>query len=824
MRVKDQLVPFNASGMPQFIIQENLGKGKSADVQITDMIWEPYPADLTATPPSDWSWKSQDCFFSGENFHTLTMIPVKKIGEQDFVRLKSCKITYQVKALPSKTATKTWKDASVLAQGNWVKLTISSDGLYKLDANFLKKNGVPVENIDPRTMKIYGTCGGMVPEKNDLPRYDDLEELPIRLDGENDSRFDASDALYFYGESTTRFYWDSLYHRYFHQTNIYSDQSFYFLTWGGNQGKRVTSIPSSPSANKAAVSGDEFLLHEFDKRNGSKSGRVWYGDDFDKVTEALYNGKIYTPVNGEKGLMFSSVLGQTYGPQFSNFELWYRSNLLFRQSIQPRKTGIEGNFANPAFDSALIDLSDGDIQFLYRFNKNASGAIGWIDYYFLQYRRNWDMAGKNQLQFRDIRTVGQGNLTQFTLNNVPGNLSVWDVTKPDEIVERQGSFLGNQFVFTAPSNQLRTYFAFYSDAARYPDAATGIGNQNLHALEPVPYLIINPDEFFEASYRLANFRRGQGISSHVVSLAQIWNEFSGGKQDVAGLRDFIKMMYDKGLAKGVPLKNVLLMGAASYDFKNRIQNNTNFIPTYQSRESFTLYSYASDDFLGLLDDGEGQWAEFEGMDIGVGRLPVKSLEQAQEVVSKIIRYNRPESLGDWKNNVLLVADDRDYNVHMFSSESIANGIVGESKTLNIYKLYLDSYKKRLFNGVSGYPEVNEELRNQINKGMLIVNYSGHGGTTQWADERIIDVEVINQLKNADKLPFFMAATCDFGPYDDPAYESAGQRLVLNPNGGAIGILTSTRIANTGQNTPLNAAFFQNNIFKSGSQGLSLIHI
>jgi hypothetical protein len=88
----------------------------------------------------------------------------------------------------------------------------------------------------------------------------------------------------------------------------------------------------------------------------------------------------------------------------------------------------------------------------------------------------------------------------------------------------------------------------------------------------------------------------------VVTPGQIYNEFSSGRQDVTALRDFIRFLYRQGDA----LRYVLLLGDASYDYKDRLAGNTNLVPTYESYQSLhPIFSFSSDDYFGFMDDGKG---------------------------------------------------------------------------------------------------------------------------------------------------------------------------------------------------------------------------
>jgi len=105
-----------------------------------------------------------------------------------------------------------------------------------------------------------------------------------------------------------------------------------------------------------------------------------------------------------------------------------------------------------------------------------------------------------------------------------------------------------------------------------------------------------------------------------------------------------------------------LFGDASYDFKDRIQNNTNIVPIYHALNSYSAgeSAFCSDDFFGLMDENEGNVISyFGGIDIAVGRMIVSSTSQADEMVNKVIEYHDIKSYGSWRNNYVAISDDSD---------------------------------------------------------------------------------------------------------------------------------------------------------------------
>jgi hypothetical protein len=179
-------------------------------------------------------------------------------------------------------------------------------------------------------------------------------------------------------------------------------------------------------------------------------------------------------------------------------------------------------------------------------------------------------------------------------------------------------------------------------AARTPVLGAKIPNQNLHAMPSVDYVILTPAEFQPAAEVLAALHRSKGLKVAVVNVAQAYREFSGGVQDIMGLRNLLRMLWSRP-ADSTKLQYLLLFGDASYDYKGRLTPKQNWVPAYESPSSMSIKtSFVSDDFYGYLDQGEGGNLAASTLDLGIGRLPVNSLEAAQGVVAKLLRYADPE--------------------------------------------------------------------------------------------------------------------------------------------------------------------------------------
>jgi hypothetical protein len=330
-------------------------------------------------------------------------------------------------------------------------------------------------------------------------------------------------------------------------------------------------------------------------------------------------------------------------------------------------------------------------------------------------------------------------------------------------------------------------------------------------------IIVTHPLFSAYAEKLADIHRNSdGLISQIVTPQQIYNEFSGGIPDIAAIRNFLRMKYLKQKGSLHPLKYLLLFGDGSYENKTPPPNNPNFIPTYQSQNSnVVVSSFTSDDFYGLLDDGEG---EAEGTeDIGIGRLPVSDTTQAGIVLSKIKKYLDPANNGAWKNVICLTADDEDGNAHMSDAEGLASLLEDSVPAYNVDKIYLDAFKQTTTVNGQSYPEVNKAINNRINSGCLIFNYTGHGNEYALAAEGVVKTEDINSWKNGGKLPLFITATCEFSRFDDielnlatkkmTGKPSGGEMILLNKDGGGIALMSTTRVVYSAPNYDLNRNIF-----------------
>jgi len=372
---------------------------------------------------------------------------------------------------------------------------------------------------------------------------------------------------------------------------------------------------------------------------------------------------------------------------------------------------------------------------------------------------------------------------------------------------------GTDLRFSSETSRLQEYIAFNPAQLEAPVLMGPVANQNLRGIGQPNMVIVADKSMVAEAKRLSDFHvQKDGLTSVIVTPEEVYNEFSSGTPDPTAIRNFMKMLYDRAGNNPVARpKYLLLFGGASYVYKEKGTGKKNLVPSYQSESSLDpLTSYVTDDYFGYLDDDDDINKNLPAplLDLGIGRIPARTNVQARQAVDKIIQYHGKASLGPWRNDITLVADDEDFNIHLNDAEFHAALIGRESPVWNLKKIYLDAFKQESGTGGSRYPEVNAAISRKITDGTLIWNYSGHGSSSRLAQEAILDKEMVASWDNANRLPLIITATCDFAPFDDPSQFSIGEDLFVGRSNGAIGLMTTTRLVFASSNRIINNHFFK----------------
>ncbi|MFT6828122.1 MAG: hypothetical protein ACJAZV_001413 [Roseivirga sp.] len=700
---------------------------------------------------------------------------------------------------------------SALSSGKWVKMEFTKEGVYKIDRTSLSNMGFDVTNLDPRKLAIYGNKGGMLPQSLSIERAKDLTENAISVKGETDGVFNNEDYLLFYVDRVNALNFNKTDRSFSVTKNLYAEKLNYFLTLKEDKGLRINELADLGQDNPPITFYNKIIDHELDETNILGSGREWFGESFGTENRIAFDFQELNiapnqPINVNMGLMTQAFSSTSVKVDLNNQTV---GNIVFT-SIPNTRYGIKGAESGGNFSlnsSFLSDLNNLNLEMTFD-KQGANNALAYLNFLLLNVPSILQFNAE-ALIFRSTSALDDG-ISTFKINNANANLLVWDVTNPITPSSQNHNLNGSTLSFGAFSDELHTYVAFDPSNLPAPDGFIPLPNQDLRG-EAVPDLVIvSADEFLTEANQLADFRRSADqLTVLVTTPQQIYNEFSSGRPDVTAIRDF--MSYLK--SKSERLKYLLLFGKGSYDYKDRIEGNTNFVPTYEARSSLhPLTSYSSDDYFGFLDPEEGDWIENTSgdhiMDIGIGRIPSTSLVQAKIAVDKIINYqNSITGIGDWRRRIVFVADDGDNNLHQRDADKLATLVDTSYTSFNVRKIYLDAYPQiRSPNGESS-PKAENALLDAVEQGVLIMNFTGHGAETGWMQERILTLESIDNWKNSTRLPLVVTATCEFGRNDDPMIVSGAEVLMFKANGGAIGLVTSARPVFSSSNYTLNLALY-----------------
>ena len=708
---------------------------------------------------------------------------------------------------------------SMLADGDLYKFGISSDGVHILTYESLEQIGINPTTIDPKKIQILSGGGGILPEEFGVFRIRDLVEVPIQIVGEDDGSFDRTDHILFYGEGPDP--WEFVEaDKVFHQSkNPYDLRNFYFIKIASENGQRMTDMVTLEDSEYETTSyldrqhyeKEIFnLLHFAGNANLQGSGRKWLGDIFRTEREIDFSSQFdfagidaAEPIYVHTEFVARSAIASSVTLDIGNQSV--------AKSISAANVDeIETAYAKTGVIKQEVQISTTEPAIIISYPSQGNNNEGWLDFIELNFRRSLTYRNK-QFWFAEPNSVLYGS-TKYRLNGVQSGLQIWDVSEPLNPSIIPIRIEGELTEFAASSSELREYIAFRVEDALHVEPIGKIENQNLHSLNAVDYLIIYHPDFEDAATRLADFRKEENnFRVKCVNIDQVYNEFSSGRVDPTAIRDFARFLYDQEQG----LKYLLLFGDGSFDYKHIYDDlqDESFIPVFETEASYhPITAFPTDDYYALLDDDEGGTLR-GNLDISVGRLPVRTSEEANLVVDKIIQYQTSEkTLGNWRTNMLFVADDEDNDGHLKAADQLAENMRSKFPLFNINKIYIDAYAQENTPGGVFNFKATEAINQSLFQGQLVVNYLGHGGSGGWAQERILQIEDIrSSWNNSDKLPLLITATCSFAGYDNPAKITAGEHTLTNPSGGAIALFTTVRAVYASSNERLTRAVF-NHLF------------
>jgi hypothetical protein len=787
------------------------GRVDEQTLRVTNIIYENSTqiGDLSPSYMTE-SFAATAKFVTARNdgFAQITFAPIIKT-QNGFQRVKSFDYSLSSGSSEQIAARGGFNEISnsVLSTGDWYRFYVEKSGVYKISKSFLQQLGVNLNNINPRSIKIYGNGGRMVPLSNAVEYPADLAENAIQVIGEEDGTFDNSDFILFYAEGVDN--WSS---ENFTHLNLYATKSYYYVNVQGAFGKRMELMPQESGPAVAISTYDSYSFHERDLINIVRLGRRWFGEDFSFNNEQTFD---FSMPNFNANAPLSIQVVAAAG-SLNSSSLNVKVNGLDTSTLN--FTGL-GTAADAGFSSDTKTFSapsSANIAIQLSYNNNGvPSANGYLDFIIIKGKANLSGFGQQyRFQYNDAATLMGFGEYQFTTSNTISQ--IWDITDLYNVAKVVNTNQSD-FSFKAALGEVRKYITVDTQDYFLPkrESNAKVINQNLKGtifknaqgqFQDIDYLIVAPQFLNSAAEKLAAFHRmNSGMNVKVVSLETIYAEFCSGKQDIGAIRNFVKYVYSNASSSSNKVKYLNLFGDASFDFKNRIPNNTNIVPIFQALESRSAgpASFCSDDFFGLMDLNEGATSNGSGLDIAVGRIIASNARQAEEMVNKIIEYHDLKSYGNWRNNLVFIGDDPDQEKPgdkqlQFFQNKLGDDIGAQKPFLNVNKILLDSYQQEVSGGGARYPNARKDIFESFEKGALVFNYLGHGGEDGLADERIWEKSDGENLRNQYKYPLFITITCDFSRFDNPYKETGGEITYLNPRGGAISMITTVRSIGQGE--------------------------
>ena len=641
---------------------------------------------------------------------------------------------------------------------------VTEPGVYKLSADQARKLGF--ESLEE--VALYG-YPGMLPQVLDsaqlrtqeIPTWLEDNQLFFYLAGPHSSEFTEA------GELT-------------YSHHLYSDTLRYVL--GKKSGpKRIEARNGTATSPSNLAVWYQLLAVKEEKINLLNSGRSWY-------SLPIRQGQSLTINFGKNAgttapwLLHSRLMSQSTGP--SSMRIWTDSELVEEVVFSP-------------ISNSTYAVKGHEVQITKSFTPKGDRL--------------------DQLRF-SFQGTGSGHL-DAALVGIPFTNSTL----------REGMFFGKQESPISLETGLQTWeISNFYEPIRYAQGKSALGKKwvlfslknakelgNIKAVAPkstkpssIELMVITVPQLKQVAQQFQEFKASQGIPTQLVLTSEIYDWMGYGNPDLSAIRNYIAQEYHQGKQ----LKNVLLLGKGTFDYKKKLGGRPNLVPIYTSRSSLDpLTTYSSDDYLGILDWGSGEWEESKSGDtrllIGVGRVPAITFAEAKSWLEKSTSYEKQGEAFP-SRTITFLADDGDNGVHMRDSEVHATYLEKNLPFFRSQKLYLDRYEQTKSGGRQESPAAKNAILESLNSGTLLLNYVGHGNETTLSAEEIFKVQDLENWPNQAQLPLWFTATCEFGRHDSPFIRSAAEELLFANSKGAIGLLATGRPVFSSVNFTINEAFIQ----------------
>ena len=631
------------------------------------------------------------------------------------------------------------------------KILVHQEGMYKLTFEALDAAGVPVDTLDPLTLRIHNQG----------------EEIAIIVVGEDDGVFNPGEYILFYGEQVN---------------TIYTYTNVYWLTWGGDPGIRMQDIDGSidninvPTQFSATELVEENHYYQSARASGPENDR-WYWDYI--YASSPITSTFTTNLENISGIENDiQIRGYFHGhsatPEYHT-KVYLNGHLVDDANWA---AGAEYSFTEPIQQSYLVEGLN-EIEVVAVFDGGISLQFFWINRFEIDYFDTY--TAENNILFFNGELDGQATREwNYQVGNFTNSdIHVFDITDPITTTNIQNfdvNDLGGTYQLSFEQNidQDHRYIALTSSQFIQPapgDIFLDTPSSLRSTSNGADYILITHEDFVGASQDLLDHRSAQGYRTALVDIQDVYDEFNGGVYDAEAIHDFLAYTYDNWVSPRPQF--VLLMGDGHYDFFDyQAFGQPNYIPPYLADVDPKKGETAADNRFVAVSGGDIL------PDMHLGRLPAHTPGDAQIMVDKIINYELNPPTDEWYKEVTFVADDQDDAGDFdFLSDDIADNYLPDSYT-----------KEKIYFKINAPTE--DDMRNgitdAINDGRLIINYIGHAAVQSWGHELFYTLDDISSLTNTEKFPIMLPMTCLEGTYHHPDTDYQGMsETLLRDNNGAV---------------------------------------
>lgn len=799
---------------------------------------------LYAQARSSYITEQEPDVFRGYSFVTLRVSPFKYDGQHGVSVLKRALISVTIdgdvsyKAAPvqddlaevfmdaviNPSQAKHWQNhhrasinyAPFANADYWLKIEVDKDGIQQLNRQNL--SSLPLDDVDPRTIRMFSTGGAINTHTVNSPGPE-FREIPIKVIGEEDGHFDASDKILFYGENR-----DGL-----DKTenltgsaptihNPYSLHGVYWLTFGGSFSApplRMQMQDSSGSYDNAVNSHKASGRFEKETYRLDDFGFDWYSDKLygNKTADYLFNIELSDVVIGAESRITVRMRPEerTLPPGVSEEDAKHKVRLWVNDEEMPPPSIGYFSWSGP-FDFTLNgaggNLREGENQVRIQVIRNITDNI-MLDFIQIDYQQKLKKR-EGQYFIAAPESTGTSKIA-YQMQTDSAGLEVYRIDSFADVTRVPWQSGTNTFI--SPGSAPTKFVIAKPSEYHSPASVTKVDPQDLTAdKSQVDHIIISPAEFLTQASTLASmYQEFHGLSVRIVDQADILNQFNGGHPDPYAIRQYLRYIYKNINAS--KLQGVTLLGVGTIDWRNksRLATPKNKLMVYVRGQA------SSDDYYVMMDSSYYP-------ELIIGRYPVRTAAELDIMLSNYRAYVGNPTPGWWRNSMVLLADDL-YNgsrpgaesYHTRDMEATANSL---HKSIRLTKIFAWEYD---YDEFQNKPAARDDMIAAINEGVLVWYYTGHGAYDSLGSEDYFNGATdLGRLHNEGKLPLFVAASCSVSDYDHWGFDSLGQKVVMMNNIGSIASFAATRMSSGPANATLMDLLFNEMTYKRHPIGKSIM--